>query len=48
MDFVGALAKTAKGIDLIWVVIDRLTKLGHFIPIKAGMTVAKLAEIYIE
>jgi len=30
------------------VVVDRLTKSAHFIPIKTGMTVAKLAEIYIE
>ena len=37
-----------KGFDSIWVVVDRLTKSTHFIPIKTGMTVAKLAEIYIE
>ena len=48
MDFVGALLKTVKGFDSIWVVVDRLTKSAHFVPIKAGMSVAKLAEIYIE
>jgi len=48
MDFVGALPKTVKGFDSIWVVVDRLTKSAHFIPIKTGMTVAKLVEIYIE
>jgi len=48
MDFVGALPKTVKGFDSIWVVVDRLTKSAHFILIKAGMTMAKLAEIYIE
>jgi len=48
MDFVGALPKTVKGFDSIWVVVDRLTKSAHFIPIKTDMSVAKLAEIYIE
>jgi len=48
MDFVGALPKTTKGFDSIWVIVDRLTKSAHFITIKTGMTVAKLAKIYIE
>jgi hypothetical protein len=48
MDFVGALPKTVKGFDLIWVIVDRLTKLAHFVPIKTDMSVAKLVEIYIE
>jgi len=48
MDFVGALQKTMKGFDSIWVIVDQLTKSAHFIPIKTGMSVARLAEIYIE
>jgi len=48
MDFVGALPKTLKGFDSIWVIVDRLMKSTHFIPIKASMFVARLAEIYIE
>ena len=48
MDFVGALPKTVKGFDSIWVIVDRLTKSTHFVPVKTGMYVAKLAEIYIE
>jgi len=48
MDFVGALPKIVKGFDSIWVIVDRLTKSVHFIPIKTGMSVARLAEIYIE
>jgi len=48
MDFVGALSKTVKGFNLIWVIVDQLTKSAHFVPIKIGMSVAKLAEIYIE
>jgi len=48
MDFVGALPKTVKGFDSIWVIVDRLKKSSHFVPIKTGMSVAKLAETYIE
>ncbi|GAU10407.1 hypothetical protein TSUD_417730 [Trifolium subterraneum] len=48
MDFVGGLPKTAKGNEVIWVVVDRLTKSAHFIAIKIGMLVPKLAEIYVE
>ncbi|MCI74123.1 retrotransposon protein, partial [Trifolium medium] len=48
MDFVGGLPKTAKGNEVIWVIVDRLTKSAHFIAIKMGMLVPKLAEIYID
>jgi len=48
MDFVGGLPKNVKGSDLIWVIVDRLTKSAHFIPIKTDMSMAKLAEIYVE
>ncbi|MCI81897.1 retrotransposon protein, partial [Trifolium medium] len=34
MDFVGGLPKTKKGSEVIWVVVDRLTKYAHFIAIK--------------
>jgi len=48
MGFVGALSKTVKGSDSIWMIVDRLTKSAHFIPIKTGMSMARLAEIYSE
>jgi len=48
MEFVGELPKTIKGFDSIWVIVDRLTKSAHFVPIKTGMSFVKLAEIYIE
>jgi len=48
MDFVGALSKTATGYDSICVVIDRLSKSAHFIPIKTGLFMEKVAEIYIK
>ncbi|MCI14361.1 retrotransposon protein, partial [Trifolium medium] len=48
MDFVGGLPRTVKGNEVIWVIVDRLTKSAHFIAIKSGVLVPKLAEIYIE
>ncbi|GAU33554.1 hypothetical protein TSUD_143470, partial [Trifolium subterraneum] len=48
MNFVGGLPKTAKGNEVIWVIVDRLTKSAHFIAIKIGTLVPKLAEIYVE
>ncbi|GJU71088.1 putative reverse transcriptase domain-containing protein [Tanacetum coccineum] len=35
MDFVTKLPKTSNGHDTIWVIVDRLTKLAHFIPTRA-------------
>jgi len=43
MYFVGALPKTVKGSHSIWVIVDQLTKLAYFIPIKTDMFVARLA-----
>ncbi|GAU47013.1 hypothetical protein TSUD_403230 [Trifolium subterraneum] len=48
MDFVGGLPKTAKGNEVIWVVVDRLTKSAHLIAIKSETLVPRLAEIYVE
>ncbi|XP_073223383.1 uncharacterized protein [Cicer arietinum] len=47
MDFVVALPKTQKKFDSIWVIIDRLTKSAHFIPVRTTYNVSKLAEIYV-
>ncbi|GKE05569.1 putative reverse transcriptase domain-containing protein [Tanacetum coccineum] len=32
MDFVTKLTKAASGQDMIWVIVDRLTKSAHFLP----------------
>ncbi|MCI92199.1 gag protease polyprotein, partial [Trifolium medium] len=34
MDFVGGLPRTVKGNEVIWMIVDRLTKSSHFIAIK--------------
>ena len=47
MDFITGLPRTKSGYDSIWVVVDRLTKVAHFIPVKTTYTSAKLAKIYI-
>ena len=34
MDFISGLPKTSSGYDSIWVIVDRLTKFAHFLPVK--------------
>jgi hypothetical protein len=41
------VARTQAGYDSIWVIVDRLTKVAHFIPVKMTYLGAKLAELYI-
>src|SRR5262249_49120892 len=48
MDFVSALPKTKDKFDSIWVIVDRLTKTAHFIPIKTGYKLERLAQIYVK
>jgi hypothetical protein len=48
MDFVIGLPWTQKGNDSIWVIIDRLTKVAHFIPVKTTFRGATLAQIYLK
>ena len=38
MDFITGFPKTQKGIDAIFVVIDRLSKVAHFLPIRESIT----------
>ncbi|GJT51155.1 putative reverse transcriptase domain-containing protein [Tanacetum coccineum] len=46
MDFVTKLLKSSSGHDTIWVVVDRLTKSAHFLPIREDYKTEKLAKIY--
>ena len=46
MDFVTGFPKSKRGNDAIFVVIDKLSKVAHFLPIKESITAAQLAELY--
>lgn len=48
MDFITSLLKTTNGCDSIWVVVYRLTKFAHFIPIRINYNLQKLVELYIQ
>jgi hypothetical protein len=47
LDFIMGLPMTAHKFDSIWVILDRLSKSPHFIPINTKYPVEKYAEIYI-
>jgi len=47
IDFVVGLPKSKKGNDSIWVIVDRLTKSAHFLPVKTTFTADTLARIHI-
>ena len=47
MHFVVVLPKTMGKYDSIWVIVDRLTKSAHFIPVKVTYNAEKLAKLYI-
>jgi IS30 family transposase len=47
MDFIVGLPHTQAGYDLIWVIVDQLTKVAHFILVKTTYSGVKLAELYI-
>ncbi|GJX35703.1 putative reverse transcriptase domain-containing protein [Tanacetum coccineum] len=47
MDLVTKLPKSSGGYDTIWVIVDRLTKSAHFLPIHEDFKMEKLARIYI-
>ncbi|GJS52287.1 putative reverse transcriptase domain-containing protein [Tanacetum coccineum] len=48
MDFVTKLPKTTTGQDTIWVIIDRLTKSAHFLPMKETNSMEKLTRQYFK
>jgi hypothetical protein len=48
MDFVVGLPRSPRGKDAIWVVIDRLTKVAHFLPMKTNNSASDLVPLYIK
>ncbi|GJT14763.1 putative reverse transcriptase domain-containing protein [Tanacetum coccineum] len=47
MDFITKLPKSSQGFDTIWVIMDRLTKSAHFLPIRQNDPLDKLARLYL-
>jgi transposase InsO family protein len=47
MDFIVGLPLTARKFDSIWVIVDRLSKFDHFIPVQTRYDAQKYVEIYI-
>ncbi|XP_074355258.1 uncharacterized protein LOC141693960 [Apium graveolens] len=48
MDFVVGLPRTRANHDAIWVIVDRLTKSAHFLPINERYTIEKLVTLYLK
>jgi hypothetical protein len=46
-DFIIGLPRTQSGYDSIWVIMDRLTKVSHIIPVKTTYSGLQLAELYM-
>ncbi|GJU80386.1 putative reverse transcriptase domain-containing protein [Tanacetum coccineum] len=48
IDFVSGHPRTPSGYDSIWVIVDRLTKSAHFLPIKKTNSMEKLTQLYLK
>ena len=48
MDFIVGLPRTSKGYDSIWVIVDRLTKSTHFLPVDTWYSAKKYAKLYFD
>ncbi|GJR91599.1 putative reverse transcriptase domain-containing protein [Tanacetum coccineum] len=47
IDFITKLPKSSQGFNTIWVILDRLTKSAHFLPIRENDPLDKLARLYL-
>src|SRR4051812_42040281 len=47
MDFITVFPKTQKGNDTIFVVVDRLSKVAHFLLVRESITASQLADLYV-
>ena len=48
MDFIDGLPRSRRGNTSIWVIVDRLKKSAHFIPVKSRRTVSSLESLYLK
>ena len=47
MDFVSGFPLTQRKHDSVWVIVDKLTKSAHFLPIRLDYSMDRLAELYV-
>ena len=47
MDFVTHLPRTQQGHDVVWVIVDRLTKSTHFLVMRMTFTLERFCRLYI-
>ena len=47
MDFVTHLPRTSRGHDAVWVIVDRLTKLIHFLAVRMTFTLEEFCRLYV-
>jgi len=48
MDFIMGLPRSNRKFDSIWVIVDRLTKSAHFLPVRSTYTAEDYAKLYIK
>ncbi|GKC05485.1 putative reverse transcriptase domain-containing protein, partial [Tanacetum coccineum] len=48
MDFITKLPRTSSGYNTIWVIVDRLTKSAHFLPMRENDSMEKLTRLYMK
>nr|GEZ69354.1 retrotransposon protein, putative, Ty3-gypsy subclass [Tanacetum cinerariifolium] len=48
MDFIIGLPRTPSEYDSIWVIVDRLTKSAHFLPVKTTDCMEKITQLYLK
>ena len=47
MNFVTGLPRSLRGHDAVWVIVDRLTKSAHFLPIRLSNSAEDLGVLYV-
>jgi hypothetical protein len=47
MDFIIELPESGEGYSSIWVIVDRFTKMAHFVPLKKPATAENLAKVFV-
>ena len=48
MDFIVGLPRTKKENNTVWVIVDRLTKSAHFLPMREDNTLEQLSQMYLK